>query len=238
MVLVTTRVALLFFLAVIVLSALVAWSYGNHANYERSALNSFTSIVSVFSLLVTYMFYYSIVEIAQQQQKLLVIHETSRLDADIYHCLLEDINKYSTDIPGFVWTLHPMHQESQAPPSDPEGVKTAAARVALSHKIFITWQEAMSYKQFTDFDTSAYLTSFLQLASSLPLEEEWQKTRMNYNPKTRRFADLLFAYAPERREDKRIVHHEAGWYCKQAQALQDDDDYERIRYWSLHSKHR
>src|SRR5665648_902298 len=104
---VTPLIALFFFIAIILISAILAIRLGAHINYERGSLHTFIAILTGLGVFVTFMFYYSVVELQQQQQALAKIQETTSV-TDMFSATMDAIETSSLTIPQFALSLNPL----------------------------------------------------------------------------------------------------------------------------------
>jgi hypothetical protein len=191
----TPKVALIIFLVILCLSMFLGGFYQNYDDFNIGKFHTFVVILAGLGVIVTFMFYYGVVTLQQQQQRLFVVQETARLSDTISNGLLVEIDKAAEVIPNFALSLTPL---SGCPPvlvPDPETPVACTQRQVLSYKVFSIWQDLIIGNSFIEYDPEAYVTNFLQRANSKQLLEQWKLQKINFNHKTQDFGDLLFEYA-------------------------------------------
>jgi len=230
MVWVTPGVALILFILILVISGLTAWYMGNYAHFDVSTFHTFIAVLAGLGVFVTFMFYYSIVELQQQQQILITVQETARISDTVLNSLLEEMNQASIIIPRFVLSLNPLGTTGCTNSDsvtlnieeDPINPQSCTEKLVLSYKIFNSWQDVIISSTFVAFDSLSYVTNFLQRANSGQLFQQWIPGRISFNAKTQSFGDLLFEYALA------ITDHTPQVYVATAQKLIADPRYKAI----------
>ena len=192
---ITPQLSLFIFVVILLIAALVAMSYSDFGMFKNSRGHTFIIMLIGLGIFITFLFYYSIVELQNSQSQLATIQETSKLSADISDGLMNDIRAGSTKIPNFALSLTPLIICNSNIPVDPETPETCIAKMTLSYKIFNVWQQIVLAHNFVNYDPLSYTTNFLQRANSKQLLEQWKLNKINFNDDTQSFGDLLFEYA-------------------------------------------
>lgn len=196
MLLVTPNLALLVFIIILIIAAVVAWRMAAYGNYDASRYHTFIAILGGLGVFVTFMFYYNIVTLQQEQQQLAALAELNRLSDGLLNSILVEMKAASTIVPNFVLSLTPLTNTvctSSAPP-DPVTPEACTEKMALSYRIFSMWQDVVLTNDFTSIDPVVYVTNFLQRANSSQLFDQWTVNRLNFVGDAQQFGDLLFEY--------------------------------------------
>jgi hypothetical protein len=188
---VTPIIALIVFVIVLLIAFVASLFLGN--SFQTSRLHVFLACLSGLSIVITFLFYYSVVELQQQQQKLTLIQETSRISDSVLDSLMNEIKESVTIIPNFVASITPLNPCND-PPEDPNTQEACTQKLVLSYKVFSIWQDVLLSSLFVDLEPVSYITSFLQRAHSPQLLEQWTANKINFNSRTQQFGDLLFEY--------------------------------------------
>ncbi len=186
---VTPLLAIIVFVAIFLFCIVMCFVHDTNT-FEESKLKLFIALLSGLGVIITFFFYYSIVELQQTQQKLTVIQETSRITSTVYYNLSKEIRKYEPKIPVFCTCLF-YNTESSVD-------ENPVYKRLLSATIFASWSEVLKSEDFIDVSQRSYIALFLQFSSSKLLEEEWMKVRLNYDDDLLQFGDKLFLYAKNR----------------------------------------
>lgn len=199
MVLVSETLALLIFGAILVASAIVAFYTKNYDTYDKGNFHTFISVLAGLGVFITFMFYYNVVSLQNQQQNLASIQEMARINETSLTSMLDEMDNSVIEIPNFVMSLSPLNKNLCCDkcdiPEDPKTPSTCTLKSTLSYRIFSLWQEIIQSNKFIDYHPVAYVTSFLQRANSKQLYEQWGILYVNFNNKTIEFGNLLFEYA-------------------------------------------
>lgn len=194
--LLTSNAALLLFLVILVIAAIVAWTTIDYAEYDKGSFHTFISILAGLGIFITFLFYYNVVELQQQQQNLAFIQEISRINDSVLNSVLEEIQGASSVIPNFVLSVTPLTNTvcSSSAPEDPVNPQTCTEKMVLSYRIFSLWQDVIVSDHFSESDPQAYIANFLQRANSTQLLSQWTVNKLNFYADTQVFGDLLFEY--------------------------------------------
>lgn len=198
MALVSPNLALGLFGIILVIAAVIAWNMKQYHTYDISSFHTFIAILTGLGVFVTFMFYYNVVELQNQQQQLDALQQITRINDSIQNNVLNSITLSSTTIPNFVLSITPLNKASCCDSciieSDPVNAQTCTEKMTLSYKIFSLWNDMLACNKFINFDPVTYITGFLQQANSSLLFEQWQLFKNTFNTKTQTFGDLLFKY--------------------------------------------
>lgn len=191
---VTPGFAIFIFSLILLISGIAAWLYGSYNNYDIATFHTFIAVLTGLGVFVTFMFYFSVVELQQQQQQLFIIDETSRISQNVLNSILGEINIATKIIPQFCASIIPL---SHHPVLEVDVVTTESCsqKLVLSYKIFSVWQDLIISIGFVNFDPISYVTNFLQRANSKLLFVQWTTSKINFNFVTQQLGDLLFEYA-------------------------------------------
>ncbi len=200
MVLVTSAIAIAVFAIIIIVSAMLAWWIGPHTEYEKGYFNTFIAILAGLGVFITFLFYYNVVELQNQQQQLASVQEMSRIDSSILNGVLQEINKASTLIPNFVLSITPLSKQKCCNDNilqteeDPVNPQTCIQKLVLSYIIFSSWQDVVMSQKCIQSHPISYVSNFLQRANSKQLFDQWTISKLDFFPETQYFGDLLFEY--------------------------------------------
>lgn len=221
---VTPGIALIFFVIILCVSALLAWKMSNFSNYDKGAFHTFIAVLSGLGVFVTFLFYYSVIELQQQQQQLTEIQELSRVTDSLLNSVLSEINNAALTIPNFVNSITPLTNtvcEAESK-EDPVNVKTCTEKMVLSYRIFSVWQDVIFSDNFLIMDPVAYISNFLQRANSKQLEKQWKVNKINFSQSAQTFGDILFEYGLQ------IENQTPEEYVRVANQVIKDPKYVRI----------
>lgn len=191
-------------------------------NYDTSRTHVFIATLAGLGIFVIFLFYYSVIELQQEQIKLFSVQETSRISNNILDIIFDEIQKSANDLPTFTTSLLPLMKCNTKPNPDKEDTNGCIMKYNLSYKIFTTFQDVMLSKNFVTIEPLAYITNFLQRANSKKLYELWIVNRIDFNDKTKKFGDLLFEYGLPITEQTAIVYEQT------AQKLLNDERYKNL----------
>lgn len=214
MVLITENFALLAFAAIIIVSALLTWWMGTYADYDKSRFHTFISILIGLGIFITFLFYYNVVLLQNQQQQLEALEDISRINGLVLTNMLTEIKTASDIIPNFVLSITPLTNTACCAGStgttgttgptgptcvipvtaDPVNPQTCTQKMTLSYRIFSTWQDTIISTNVLKHDPLSYVSNFLQRANSSQLYAQWLVTKLDFYPTTQCFGDLLFEY--------------------------------------------
>jgi hypothetical protein len=177
---------------------IIAWYMQHYHAYDKSGFHTFIAILTGLGVFVTFMFYYNVVELQNQQQQLAALQELTRINDGLQNNVLKGIMVASNTIPYFVLSITPLNAASCCGSCilepDPVTPQTCTEKMTLSYKIFSLWQDVLVSNKFISFDPVTYITGFLEQANSQLLFEQWVLVRNTFTPRTQTFGDLLFKY--------------------------------------------
>lgn len=203
MALVSANIALIIFVIILVLAAIIAWRMETYSYYDAGRFHTFVAILAGLGVFVTFMFYYNVVSLQNQQQQLAAVQELARINDSVLNSVLDSIKDASTIIPNFVLSITPLTNTvccgtggscviSVGP--DPVNPQTCTEKMTLSYRIFSLWQDVLDSNSYTRLNPTPYVTNFLQRANSSQLHSQWSVSRIDYSSRTQQFGDLLFEY--------------------------------------------
>jgi hypothetical protein len=235
MTLVTPNIALIFFAVIIVISATIAWWMGTYADYDKGSFHTFIAILAGLGVFVTFMFYWNVVQLQNQQQQLAALQEFARINDSVLDSVLDSIRDSSDIIPNFVLSITPLTNvvccstgntgnSSCVIPVGPDPVnpRTCTQKMVLSYRIFALWQDITMSANFTQIDSLSYISNFLQRANSPQLYVQWTAAKLDFNNDTQQLGDLLFEYGLP------ITNQTPQEYISVAEKLIADPRYQNI----------
>ncbi|CAH6418462.1 Hypothetical protein HVR_LOCUS164 [uncultured virus] len=216
--------ALILFAIIVLIAAVIAWYMKDYNQYDKGSFHTFISILIGLGIFVTFMFYYNLIQLQQQQQTLAAIQELSRINDSLLNSVLDEIKQASETIPNFVLSITPLTNTicMSTASEDPVNPQTCTEKMVLSFRIFSLWQDVIVSDRFINLDPASYIANFLQRANSQQLYQEWTVNRLNFRPDTQAFGDLLFEYALP------ITDQVPASYVNAAQKLIDHPRYKEI----------
>lgn len=190
----------------------------NYKNFDRSWLHTFFVILIGLGIFVTFMFYYNVVSLQNQQQELATVQELARINDSMLNSVLDGIRESSLIIPGFIQSINPLTLYPEKIVDD-NNIQTITQRSNLSYRIFSLWQDSIWSNQLVEVDQTPYITNFLQKANSQQLLREWLINRINFCNKTQLLGNLLFDYG------QKITEQVPESYSSAAKELMKDPRY-------------
>ena len=207
MVLISSTLAVGALLVIVVLALLVAWWKQNYQSYDQDSIHTFIAVLTGLGVFITFLFYYNLIQLQEQQQELTAIQEASTISDTTVNGVLEAMNTASTIIPAFVLSLTPLTNTTccpggetggtactYTPAEDPVTPQTCTEKMTLSYRIFSLWQDVLMSNGYLQSNHESYLANFLQRANSQSLYQQWLTNRLNFAQSSQTFGDLLFEY--------------------------------------------
>lgn len=219
---ITPQLALLIFICIIIVAAIISIATPNFGSFKASKGHTFLVTLIGLGIFITFLFYYSVVELQQDQTQLAIIQQTSILSDSISDGMMNEIKNASNIVPNFTLSLNPLLSCAENIGIDSDTPVTCIERMVLSYKIFNVWQLVLIANNFIDYDEESYITNFLQRAHSKQLYDQWVVGKINFNNNTQAFGDLLFEYGKDVKENTPEAYHKA------AEKLISDPRYQKI----------
>lgn len=191
-------------------------------SYDQSRTFVFMSVLAGLGVIITFFFYYGVVELNEEQHRLAVVQETARISNILVEELMSEIVEAGKVVPNFAASVTPLQIYPQKTP-DPESPEATFTKLFLSYKIFSIWQDLLIADEFIANEPLSYITSFLQRANSRPLYYVWIRNKIDFNSQTQEFGDLLFEYALP------ITDQRPEIYVETAKKFLTDPRYKAIR---------
>lgn len=189
---VTPIVALCIFIIVVIIAVAIAF-LSNPDKHEKTRTRVFLTTLTGLGIIITFMFYYNVVELQQEQQLTTILEQTNSLNESILETLLVEIRKASTVAPHFTLSLLPLSECAQCDSGeDPQTPEVRLECYIVSYKIFSIWQNFLEGSYFLRTPLEGYLTNFLQRAHSKPLHDMWLLYKHDFGDRTQLFGDMLF----------------------------------------------
>lgn len=218
---ITPNVAIAVFLGVLIVAFFIA-NLCNPKYFSLTRTKIFISCLAGLGIIVTFMFYFSIVTLQQSQQRFDIIEMTAQISKMLTKGVIDQIQQSSAKLPHFVMSLFPLLHCGCDIKEDEDSVENCILKFNISYKIFTLWQELLIATPFLDLDQHCYLCLFLQRASSKQLHEQWLRCKLDFNEETQIFGDLLFKYA------FKINCHTNDHYIKMAKKILHDPIYKKL----------
>lgn len=219
---ITPTIALLVFVVVLIIALLIA-GFTNPSRYNNTRASIFISCIAGLSIIVTFLFYFAVVQLQQQQVRQSIVDTTTSLRKSLLRGVLDPLHEANASIPYFVSTLFPLLNVSCSSVDElSDAQKLLKHRIA--YKIFSLWQEFIVAVPFLDIDVKSFICHFLQRAHSPLLLQEWNTTKLDFNAGTQILGDLLFTYAC------RIHNPSISEFEKCAEKLEKEPEFLRILY--------
>lgn len=194
--LISQEFGILVFLILIILAIVVSCWYEKYEVYDKGAFHIFVSVFCSIGVIITFLFYYNLLLLQNQEQQLESLQELSRINESIVNNMFDSINELSTVIPKFISSINPLniYCDNYCLPDDPINPQTTTAKSTLSYKIFSQWQDVILSNKIIQFDPISHVSHFLQKANSKELYQQWEINKINFLEKTQKFGNLLFEY--------------------------------------------
>lgn len=189
---VTPNIAIAVFLIIILLSIYFSLCL-DPSTYDVSRVHTFMVVFIALGSIITFLFYFSLVEIQQQNHRRNLIHESSSISDIMFNQILPAIRQSNKIIPHFTLSLFPLIKWGHISP-DENTLETSVEKYLLSNYIFSVWQEVIRHSEFLSCSQDSYISQFLQYANSDQLLHQWELHHVNYEITTQRFGNLLFYY--------------------------------------------
>jgi len=190
---VTPFMALVILILIVIASFFICFTIKPN-NFEHSRTKVFITSLASLGIFVTFLFYYSVVDLQQQQKLQAKIQETSKITDTIQNTFILNIEKYYNEIPNFTSTLLPLlnldHKNEESEEKDKKLLK-----YVLSYQIFSVWQDMIISDEFIAVDNVSLISGALQRAHSLPLKEFWKTIKIDFSNNVQKFGDLLFEWS-------------------------------------------
>ena len=211
---ITPTSALIIFVALIII-AVTSSLLINPCSYDKTRWRLFILSLSGMSIIITFMFYYSLVEIQQEQEQQLLSQSNRLVESNIKD-LINSFPKYYKTIPLFIKSLLPLQYGVINVKCDHK-----LSEIVLSSNIFDIWQQTVASQEWITRDRLRGLTvQYLQWCTSSQLESQWYISgRLNHCNDTMLFGDLLFKYAK----------------CVRSVSYPCQSDYERVTDKIMHT---
>lgn len=193
--LITENLAIVIFGIILIVAVIVAFYMKTYQRYDISMFHTFVAVLSGLGVFVTFMFYYSVISLQNQQEQIGIMQEVSRLTSEDINSVLNEISNSKDIIPNFILSLMPLNSYNMKIEDDPNIPNVHISKFILSNKIFSIWQNILLTKNIIRLDEVTYIAKFLQYANSKQLHEMWLNNHISYNSKTKVFGNLLFEYS-------------------------------------------
>lgn len=187
----STPISILLIIAII---AFAICMYFPPGKFDNSRVKTFIGVFAGLSLVVTVMFYYSVIGLQQTQGDLLELRETQQVQSTIAN-VISSITKTSPVAPDFCAELLPL-EDTEPSPSEADEFKRVTSEYELSSSIFMAFQTSVLEYRFVSQQEDFYTTLFLQWTTSNKLRDYWTKFKISCIPRAQKFGELLFQYAP------------------------------------------
>lgn len=220
---VTPVIALIVFICVILAAAFISYR-SDATHFPHSKLKIFIGCLAGLGIFVTFLFYYSVVELQQEEMKINIIKQTARVNGAFIDGLLKEMLNASNVIPNFVVSMMPLSPCHPSAGEDENTSKACIERFALSYKIFTIWQDTLFSDRYINVDAETYISNFLQRAHSQQLRAEWELNKLNFDKQTQIFGDLLFEYS------SKIIEQTPMAYTAAAKELINDPIYQSLKF--------
>jgi len=164
--------------------------------YGKSRAKVFLLILSGLSIFITFLFYYAVVRLQHQEQKLSVIEKTFDLHQALNTDLPTSIQAARLAAPAFVQSLHPFIPNNLSE-QDPD-LDDPLTVDLLAKKIFTIWEQVALTQDFLDLDHAAFGFQMLQYARSPRLFTVWNHhLKQSVSKEAQQYGDLIFALVQE-----------------------------------------
>lgn len=223
MVLVTPAIAVIVFVIIVIVAVMVAAAIRPN-NFDNTRIKTFIGCMAGFGIFVTFLFYFSVVGLQQQQQRLSFQDVTSSIVA-MRDNILAEIQRAVETIPQFAYSLLPLLACGAIYSTGDLCSSRGCIQIYnLSSKIFSLFQAVVLSYAFFDVDPVALNATFLQHTNSPYLYEEWEKQYINYSMDVQNYTNLLFEFG------RGVTIQEPEQYRLAAVKMVGDVRYGRINF--------
>lgn len=215
---INTDVVIMVF-AVIIAVAVIAAYVINPSSYESTNWRVFIVTLSSLSIVMTFMFYYAVIELQILQYSSNVYSENQALASAITEVYADASTRYMK-APRFVRSLMPLSfNECTTERNESDAtMELEIEEIVLSRKIFAVWDmTASSSTLLYRSKDRGCIATYLQWATSPYLRREWLTYRVNYCENTRKFGDILFSRA------ELITHYTSQAFFNLSEDMCEDD---------------
>jgi len=193
MALVSPNIALFVFAAVVAIALGIACWFTSYDSFDKGRFHIFIAVLTGLGVVVTFMFYYNVVQLQNQEQQFELLTQAARVEDTLNKTIYPALREGATTVPAFVQSLYPLHNHSAGVP-----VVGAAEQViiaTLSSSIFFLWENTITTHAIVHQDIGGYTFIFLQWAASPALAEQWETLAHTLSSRGQTYGRLLFAYA-------------------------------------------
>lgn len=193
---ITPAVALGVFTLVLLVALLIS-GFATTTHFDHTRTKIFLYCLTSMGVVITFLFYYSVVQLQASQQRIIILQMTSNITKMLTKDIHDQLYKVSNKVPNFVMSLYPLQHNMKDCINNDDIItpENCMIQFKLSYKIFSLWQELLLCLPFLDMEPTAYICICLQNAHSSYLKEQWNIYKYDFNCKTQTFGDLLFSYA-------------------------------------------
>lgn len=224
MVLVTPSVTIIVLLLITIIALMIAAAV-NPYHFEKTRIKTFLGAVAGLGIFVTFLFYYSVVGLQQQQQRLSILDATSNIVLTLRTQLLADIKAATATIPQFAYSLLPLLPcGTLYSEGDLCSNRGCVETYDLAARVFALFLAAILSYSFFDVDPISLTATFLQYAHSPFLYQQWELQYINYDTDMRSYTNLLFEYGLP------ITDQTPQAYEAAAARMVNDPRYKRINF--------
>ncbi len=206
------------YVAIISLAVYMSYTTNEYTKFEGGKLKIFLAVVGGLGTLVTFMFYYNLVMIQNNQVEKDRLTAQDDLNQRLSIDLVDEIRQATPIIPEFVRSITVLTRPLNTPELSAVVSATAessasasvvdATTLALATKIFYLWDSFVSDSQSASREavqSYVYLAAFLQHAYSTQLERYWDQLKVMIRPTGQQFGDLLFREAAKLRAEPEVT---------------------------------
>ena len=169
---ISVQAVVIIFIIILIIAGLTAW-YCNPDSHDKSRWYIFIVTLAALGIILTFFFYYSLVEIQDEQHKLDVVEETQQLSRDITDITSKSMVKKLHSIPHFIMSLNPVdfpHNKYGKYKSDRSNINSSISDIDDTEDI-----NSESYNKIHDRSISKYEQKILIHALSHEIFCVWQE---------------------------------------------------------------
>ncbi len=225
MLLVTPTVLIVVFIVVAIVAIAACYRYKTHEDYQQSKIHIFVSVLGATAIILTAVLYFNLIQLHNRQSDTEAHKEMVDINQSILETLYSELKKASVKIPSFVLSITPLgtskcelgREDSGAYKSDGDTPVICTWRRSISSRIFFIWQDVILGGKSVIGNMRSYIVSFLQMAVSNQLEEQWQVLKYGYSDICVKFGDMLFEKGKEIEE----ITDPKSYYSKAIEIIED-----------------
>lgn len=180
-------------IVIIFIAIAVSFFTKSPKSYDKSRMKIFVTILAGLGIFITFFFYYNVVELQYDQQKMMIYDRLESIDNTLVDKFL-DVSKQNSSS-DFVRSLFPI----QFPGLESGDDSDEFLKLYVSNIVFQSWKDFLNYYPYVvkKSNERGFLIEFLQRAQSQNLEVIWYDLKISHSEHVREFGDIIFRFSKE-----------------------------------------